>query len=300
MANESQFFVERGTHYQLEHAVLSIYETNCPCRGVEFTFDTHMLTLMLSGHKTINFHETKFEFFPGTLYIPEKHLLQKIDIPSASLTNPTKCLVLDIQPSFLESFTQEVIESPDSHWFTHQMTQADKLSHFLSNDERTIECFKRLYQCQLQVSSRADELIVNMILKELVLHVFKTPGRAYLLDNFGNKIDEHIQKSILYMRANLTHHFTIDELAHISGLGKTNYFNKFKAATGLTPINFLTKERIEHAKALISPSSSLQTVAFQSGFNTYEHFCKSFKKIEHITPLKYKNIKSRKQVLAGA
>ncbi|MEM9936687.1 MAG: helix-turn-helix domain-containing protein [Bacteroidota bacterium] len=295
MPEQTEYFVERGTDYSMEHANLSVYETNCPCKGVEFIFDRHMLTLMLSGHKTITFHDTRFEFFPGTLYIPEKNALQKVDIPNASLTNPTQCLVLDIDPSFLERFTMELIDTEKSEWFTENLGGGGNLSYFLSNDEATINCFKRLYQYQKNIQSRADELITDTVLKELIIRVFKTKGRAYLLDNFRNQVDQNIQKSILYIRANLTHQVSIDKLAQLSGLGKTNYFNKFKEATGMTPVHFIMKERIDYAKRLIAPDSSLQSVAFQSGFNTYEHFCKSFKKLEKLTPLKYKKLKTQNQ-----
>ena len=294
MGHEAELFVERGTDYQMEHATLSVYETNCPCRGVEFIFDKHMLTLMLSGHKTIWFNEEKFEFFPGTLYIPEKHTVQRIDISSASLTNPTKCLVLDIHASFIEKFLDELMIAQSNRWLGDRVSQVQELSHFLSNDEGTIACFKRLYQYQLEVQSRADELITEMVLRELVLRIFKTEGLAYLLDICRNEVDENIQASILYIRSNLTHRVTIDQLAQLAGLGKTSYFNKFKQATGMTPINYILQERIKYAKSLIAPTISLQEVAFRSGFNTYEHFCKSFKKIEEISPLKYKKIKATK------
>ncbi|MEM6631865.1 MAG: helix-turn-helix domain-containing protein [Bacteroidota bacterium] len=298
MKDQTEYFVERGTLYKMEHATLSVYETNCPCKGVEFTFHRHMLTLMLSGHKTIYFNDNRFEFFPGTLYIPTKDTLQVIDIPNASLTNPTKCLVLDIQPSFLQTFTHEIIDREENDWFVDQLTVLDRPTHFLSNDEPTIACFKRLYEYQLQITSRPDELIAEMVLKELVLRIFKTKGRIYLLNNFNNQIDENIQKNILYIRANLSKQLSIGELAHQSGFGKTNYFHKFKEATGMTPVNFILKERIEYAKKLISPHSSLQSIAFQSGFNSYEHFCKSFKKFEQLTPLKYKQSKAERSLEA--
>ena len=282
-------FVERGTHHAMKYGVLSIYATNTPCSGVEFNFDKYMLTMMLSGHKSILFDDAQFEFFPGTLYIPGKKTLQVINIPNASLFNPTKCLVLDIKPSFLEQFVREVIDTEQSEWFTTRITEPKDLDYFLINEEGTIDCFKRLYQLQLEVFTRPDELIVEMALKELLLRIFKTQGRDYLLDICYDKAEDNIQKTIFHIRANLAKSLTIDELANIAGVGKTNYFHKFKKTTGLTPVNFILKERIEYAKDLIKTSSkSLQTIAYQSGFNTYEHFCKSFKRREQISPLKFR------------
>lgn len=296
MQSQAERFIERGTDYKMENATLSVYETNCPCKGVEFIFNKYMITLMLSGHKTIAFSDSIFEFFPGTLYIPQKNSIQKIDIPNASLTNPSKCLVLDIKASFLENFVNEVLQSKNNEWFTNDISNNRSLNFFLSNDKRTINCFKRLYNYQLNVNSRADELITEMILKELILEIFKTEGKNYLMDICRSKIDDKIQDSLLYIRANLTSSITIDDLSYKSGLGKTNYFNKFRKATGLTPVNYIIKKRIEYAKNLIQPNSNLRSIAFQCGFNTYEHFCKSFKKTESITPSHYKKMQTQEKV----
>ena len=100
-------FIERATDFQLEHGKLSVYETNCACRDVKFFFEQNVLTVMLSGHKTVVSKKLKVEFFPGTFFIPESNTVQKVDIANASVNNPTKCLVLELNPSFLSSFHQE-------------------------------------------------------------------------------------------------------------------------------------------------------------------------------------------------
>ncbi|MGD1846760.1 MAG: hypothetical protein ACFB10_15330, partial [Salibacteraceae bacterium] len=81
-------FIERGTDYQLRRGTLSVYETNCSCKNVKFHFNRFMLTLMLSGHKTIEGERLKFEFFPGTFFIPEKDAVIDVSIPNASIDNP--------------------------------------------------------------------------------------------------------------------------------------------------------------------------------------------------------------------
>ena len=88
-------FIERGTSYSLRNGKLSLYETNCACKDIQFYFDQYVMTLMLSGHKTIVSDHLKFEFFPGTFFIPEKEVINSVSIPNASIYNPTQCLVLE-------------------------------------------------------------------------------------------------------------------------------------------------------------------------------------------------------------
>jgi len=86
-------FIEKGTHYPLKHGRLSLFETNCSCKDIQFHFKQYVMTLMLSGHKTIESENLKFEFFPGTFfYYLEKETINQVSIPNASFTNPTNVL----------------------------------------------------------------------------------------------------------------------------------------------------------------------------------------------------------------
>ena len=101
-------FIERATSYELTHGLLTIYETNCPCKDVKFFFEENVFTLMLSGHKRIVTERASVEFFPETFYIPEKHCVQTLAIPNASFDNPTKFIVLSIDKDFQAHFYRDL------------------------------------------------------------------------------------------------------------------------------------------------------------------------------------------------
>jgi len=70
-------FIEKGTHYPLKHGRLSLFETNCSCKDVQFHFKQYVMTLMLSGHKTIESENLKFEFFLAHfLFLKKKQLIK--------------------------------------------------------------------------------------------------------------------------------------------------------------------------------------------------------------------------------
>ena len=103
-----------------------------------------------------------------------------------------------------------------------------------------------------------------------------------------------IQNAIRYIKNNLNKKITLKELANIAGLGLTTFNNKFKSTTGFTPIEYLFNERIKHAKMLIlKDQMTLKEIAFHCGFNSYEYFCSSFKKLENIKPTEYKQSKRK-------
>lgn len=283
-------FIERGTDYPLEHGLLSVYETNCACRDVKFYFEQNVLTIMVSGHKTVESDKLKCEFFPGTLFIPERRVIQKVAIPNASIDNPTKCLVLTIEPTFLHQFYEEVYYSEKDKSLLKKKTEDSGQGHFFSNDKRIIENFIRLYKHRRQAPSRANEMICTLALKELLLRVFQTDGLFLLIDNFEEKVeDKDIRKSILFVKNNIDQKITVEQLAQHAGLGLTTFFKKFKESTKLSPVDYILRERIHQSKVLmLRDQLSLKEIAYRCGFNSYEYFCNSFKKIEKKKPTEFK------------
>lgn len=291
-------FIERGTDYSLEYGKLSVYETNCSCRDIKFYFEQHVLTLMFSGHKTIITDNLRFEFFPGTFFIPESRTVHTVHIPNASLDNPTKCLVLELDPDFLNSYYEEVFYQTENAALFRQEASPKDLRYFFSNDRRLIEAFIRLYEHRLLDHTRGNALIGTLLLKEVLLRVFQTDGLYLLKHNFEQQVaDRSIQRSIAYIRSHLGQKITVEQLAQVSGVGLTTFFKRFKRATGLSPVDYLLRERIKQSKILILKNQiNLKEVAYRCGFNSYEYFCSCFKKIEREKPTEFK----RKRIAQAA
>lgn len=283
-------FIERGTSFPLEHGKLTVYETNCTCRNIQFYFDQYVITIMVSGHKTIVSENLKFEFFPGTLFIPEKESINHVAIPNASFNNPTKCLVLELNPSFIKSTYEELLYSEQSENFLYNRMPEFSKNYFLSNDQLLISAFIKLYSILTEDKSASKILVESLILKEILYRLFNTECIHLLKMNFEKKIyNGDIRKVVSYIKSNINKKITTESLAKIAGLGQTTFFKVFKKSIGKSPIDFILHERIRQSKVMIKKNKlSLQEIAFKCGFNSYEYFCSSFKKIENQKPTEFK------------
>lgn len=290
-------FIERGTEHILKNGKLTLYETNCACKDIQFYFDQHVVTIMLDGHKTIESENLKFEFFPGTVFIPEINKINSVSIPNASFDNPTKCLVLTMEPSFVEAYYNELrsTEIGNAVLFKGEIKSSE--DYYFSNDKLLISAFEKLYKIQFKDKSQSKILVEDLIMKEILLRIFQTEGAYLLKKNFEKSIqNKSIRKVITYISNNLDKKITTEQLASIAGMGQTTLFNKFKSMTGLSPILWVLKERIHFAKILIQKGNlNLQEISFRCGFNSYEYFCNSFKKIEKIKPSDYKKSIQRQE-----
>jgi AraC-like DNA-binding protein len=283
-------FIEKGTCYPLRDGTLTLYETNCSCKNIQFYFEDYVMTLMLSGHKTVISDNLKLEFFPGTFFIPERGKTNTVSIPNASLYNPTKCIVLRLNPSFVQNVYDEISYSDqDKVILLEQEARSDE-GFFCSNDDLLIQAFTKLYNIQLSDKSIAKPLIERVIIKEILYRLFPSGAIELLKLNFGNSIfDESIRKVISHIKTNIGNKIAVSQLANIAGQGQTTFYKSFKKATGRTPADYILNERIRQAKVLITKHQfSFQEIAYKCGFNSYEYFCSSFKKIENRKPSEFK------------
>jgi AraC family transcriptional regulator len=93
-----------------------------------------------------------------------------------------------------------------------------------------------------------------------------------------------------FIGANLGHDLTIDRLAALVNMSPFHFARCFKHTTGLTPHQFVTRERIMRArKLLISTDQSIGEIAMSLGFASQSHFADVYRKITGSTPRRARN-----------
>lgn len=100
-----------------------------------------------------------------------------------------------------------------------------------------------------------------------------------------------IEKTILYINEHISEKISLDELAKIAMMGKTNYSVTFKKITGMTVLEYVLNARIELATNYLMENGgeyNITELAFLCGFNNSTHFNKTFKKLKGKTPSDFK------------
>ncbi len=117
---------------------------------------------------------------------------------------------------------------------------------------------------------------------------------SFIVSFFSQKIKINIktqlEKSIKYINENYSKCITLDELAEIADMNKYIYCREFKATYSITAFEFVIHERIRQSKKiLMETSKKISEIALSTGFNDTGYFCRSFKKIEGISPTEFRN-----------
>ena len=115
-------WVENRTAYTLQHAELSIFETQQKAEKVFLQFDDPVIASMISGKKVMYLKDrAAFDFFPGQSVVVPAGKPMLIDFPEAKPEDPTECLALTIAPEKISeniTFFQEqtAIEKEAMDW----------------------------------------------------------------------------------------------------------------------------------------------------------------------------------------
>ena len=100
---------------------------------------------------------------------------------------------------------------------------------------------------------------------------------------------ERIAEVIAAMKADLSHDWTLEELATRVGCSMSKLLAVFKQHTGMPPHAFLVSCRIARAKELLAvDGKTVAAVAAEVGFATPQHFANHFKLATGLTPREWR------------
>ena len=119
-----------------------------------------------------------------------------------------------------------------------------------------------------------------------------------LLENYSSGVlrqNAHIPELLAdcldYIQQNFRKNLTIAMLAEKAKMAPASFVRHFRAATGMTPMEYIIKLRLEEASTLLQdPDLSIAEAALQSGFNDSNYFSRLFRKKNGISPRGYRKM----------
>jgi AraC family transcriptional regulator len=92
------------------------------------------------------------------------------------------------------------------------------------------------------------------------------------------------------IRDNLGLEVTVSDLAQSISVSPSYFYRAFKASFGMTPHNFITRERVAEAKQMLTESHwSVAYIAAELGFSSHSHFTRIFHKLTGVTPRQFRD-----------
>ncbi len=140
--------------------------------------------------------------------------------------------------------------------------------------ERIIaECVERRPGYRLQAESLLNDFIVAVARKI----------------GAGNKTRGKIEPARIWMERHLHRELDMDRLMRQCGMGRADFFAKFKAATGKPPLQFFLDMKLESARYMLETTTlPVKEISRNLAFYDEFHFSKVFKKKYGQAPRQYR------------
>ena len=104
------------------------------------------------------------------------------------------------------------------------------------------------------------------------------------------KDNDRINLIFNYVKSNFKEEIPLKTIADLSSMTVPSFCRYFKKITNKTFVQFVNEYRLVHASKLLAEQPmSITDVCFDSGFNNFSHFNKSFKAFTGQSPSEYRN-----------
>jgi AraC-like DNA-binding protein len=285
--NQLLSLVENQTKFNLNNCEFNIYETHKAAFDVKLHFENIAFTAMLRGkkHMKLDNKTSYFDYYPGESILVAPGETMVIDFPEADET-PTQCISLNLNPDFIED---------SLNYLNYHLPKVDEASqwniqldeYFLFNNKALASATNNIMRIAMEDNSQKD-IMADFALKELLIRLMQTQARSMVEKNIV-KNKSRIGFVVDYIKKNLHQKLSIDSIAKLAYVSKSNFFKMFKDELGTSPNDFILQERINRAKELLASQTSIKETAFQTGFSDTNYFTRVFKQLEGVTPKSYQD-----------
>lgn len=150
--------------------------------------------------------------------------------------------------------------------------------------------FEKLLAILMDGYTPNNLLSASIVLAQLITHLRITRYRQS--NNNGMAPDLRIRHVIDLMRADLSGHFQVEDLAAAVNLSSSHLAAIFKRHTGYTLIDFYIRLKIQRACFLLDTTDmTIKMIAADLGFDDALYFSRCFRRIHACSPTQYRSLR---------
>jgi AraC-like DNA-binding protein len=266
----------------LNENVLLLHTISCNYRSIFHRHNGYEVYLFLQGNVNFYFEQYCYKLTRGNILVIRPDEFHRAVCLDSSLYERA---VINLKLPYIEQFS-----TPQTVLHRCFSGTLKERKHIAVLSEPDINEFLTLIQNIKKVvhsMKYGDDIMTRNYISNLLILVNKAiqKDEDALSTNIMPKL---ISDIIELIESNITDTITLTMLSDKLFLNGTYISRKFKHSTGLTLQQYIVEKRIALAKRYLLEGQSVTDSCFQSGFNNYSNFIRTFTKQTGISPGKYK------------
>jgi AraC-like DNA-binding protein len=239
----------------------------------------------VQGRYRVRIGSTNYFYDPFHYLVIKRGLSFQAEILQASPERPFLSFVLQMQPDLIADVYNEMIQLvPDDLRIEPAPPLPDVYVSAL--DLPLVGAVQRFLQALEATPDRM--MLAPMYLREIVYRLLRSEQHIWLLESATcGKQGNAITAAIAFMRQEMHRPLTVQDLAEAVSMSESGFAHLFKAATGLSPLQFLKHMRLEYARKFLLGGSSVGEAAERVGYTSLSHFISEFKRYFGESPRAY-------------
>lgn len=282
--------VENRRVFNLDKCELNVFESYQQAYHIPLTFNELVITSMVRGKKIMHlFDKPAFDYLPGeTVIVPSRETMV-IDFPEATAQNPTQCIALAVDAAYINDTVNYLNQYYNTEGELHNWQLHFNQYHFENESEVTELINKLIRVCSSGDASK--NIYADLHLKELLIRLIQSQhlqqvAAGATADNNSTRLHYVLH----YIHEHLTEKIAVDALSRKAYLSRNIFFKWFKQQLGITPLDYINRERVKLAKQLLcEQQNNIHTVSCLCGFSDVNYFIRVFKKTEGTTPKAFRS-----------
>ena len=201
----------------------------------------------------------------------------------ASWDDRLECLTINLKPSFIEQVALE-----------NRFTSRFELIDVYKRRDPLIHQIGLALIDEMNAATPAGRLYAESLSQTLVFHLLKNYSTAnFAPENLSGGLSGYRLRRVKeFINENLEQDLNLAEIAETAGLSQFHFARAFRRTTGLTPQQYLMRQRIERAKELLAKDDlPIVEISLRTGFKNQSHFTTLFRKFTKLTPKLWRELK---------
>ena len=188
--------------------------------------------------------------------------------------------LIELNPSFLNEVSQALYPVHNDIQFATHIQKNSQISNWV----RFVLDFVQLEKDD----TKSMEIFLEHSFTQLALMLLKSAVGTHTQDinlNTYKTIDPQIYKTILALKEDYQHSWTLNEMAKVANLSKFQFAHYFKDILGISPYSWLQTYRVVKSQEMLKKTNkTVLEIAMDCGFSSVTVYNQLFKRLYGITP----------------